>query len=37
MLGPNGVITIKGDVKQLYDYDQESCEMADVLLASIEL
>jgi hypothetical protein len=37
MLGPNGVITIKGDAKQVYDYNWESCEMADVLLASIKL
>jgi hypothetical protein len=33
----NGLISIKGDVKQSCDYDQESCEMVDALLASIEL
>jgi hypothetical protein len=35
--GLNGVISIKGDVKCDYDCDRESCEMADMLLASIEL
>jgi hypothetical protein len=34
---PNGVISIKGDIKQAYDCDRESCEMADALLASAEL
>jgi hypothetical protein len=33
----NGVISIKGDIKQAYDCDHESCEMTDALLASIEL
>jgi hypothetical protein len=37
MLGPRGVISIRGDVKQAYDYDKESCEMADRLAASAEL
>jgi hypothetical protein len=37
MLGPNGFISIKGDVKQAYDCDRESCEMIDMLLASAEL
>jgi hypothetical protein len=37
MLGPKGVISIKGDVKHAYDYDRESCETADMLLASAEL
>jgi hypothetical protein len=32
MPGPNGVISIKGDVKQAYDYDPESCETLDALL-----
>jgi hypothetical protein len=27
MLGLNGVISIKGDVKRAYDYNRESCEM----------
>jgi hypothetical protein len=26
MLGPNGVISIKGDVKRAYDGDRESCK-----------
>jgi hypothetical protein len=33
----NGLISIKGDVKKSCDYDRESCEMVDALLASIEL
>jgi hypothetical protein len=37
MLGPNGVMSIKGDVKRAYDYDQESCKMVDALLAFVEL
>jgi hypothetical protein len=37
MSGLNGVITIKEDVKRAYDCGQESCETADMLLASIEL
>jgi hypothetical protein len=32
MLAPNGVIFIKGDIKQAYDYDRERCEMVDTLL-----
>jgi hypothetical protein len=35
MSDPNRVISIKGDVKQAYNW--ESCKMADYLLASIEL
>jgi hypothetical protein len=34
MPGPNGVISIKGDVKRAYDCDRESCETVDRLLAS---
>jgi hypothetical protein len=34
---PCGVISIRGDVKWAFDYDKESCEMADRLLASTEL
>jgi hypothetical protein len=34
---PCGVISIKGDVKQAYDCDKESCEMANRLTASVEL
>jgi hypothetical protein len=37
MPGPRGVISIRGDVKQAYDYDKESCEMADRLAESTEL
>jgi hypothetical protein len=37
MLGPCGVISIRGDVKRASDCDRESCETADRLTASIEL
>jgi hypothetical protein len=37
MSGPNGVTSIKGDVKRAYNCDRESCEMANMLLASTEL
>jgi hypothetical protein len=37
MLGPHGVISIRGDVKRAYEYNRESCEMADRLMASTEL
>jgi hypothetical protein len=37
MPGPWGVMSIRGDVKQSYDYDKESCEMANRLVASVEL
>jgi hypothetical protein len=37
MSGPNGVISIKGDVKRVYAFDWESSEMTDTLLASAEL
>jgi hypothetical protein len=37
MLGLNGVISIKGDAKQAYDCDRESCKMADALHAFVEL
>jgi hypothetical protein len=37
MPGPHGVISIRGDTKQAYDYDWESCEMSDRLMASTEL
>jgi hypothetical protein len=37
MPGPRGVISIRGDIKQSYDCDKESCEMADRLTASAEL
>jgi hypothetical protein len=34
---PNGVVSVKGDVKRVYDFNRESCKMADMLLASTEL
>jgi hypothetical protein len=37
MLGPNGIISIRGDVKHACDYDRESCETTDRLLASTKL
>jgi hypothetical protein len=37
MPGPHGVISIWGDTKRAYDYDRESYETADRLMASIEL
>jgi hypothetical protein len=37
MPGPLGIISIRGDVKWAFDYDSESCETADRLLASTEL
>jgi hypothetical protein len=37
ILGPRGVISIRGDVKRAYDYDKESYEMADRLTASVEI
>jgi hypothetical protein len=37
MPGSCGVISIRGDVKRAFDYDRESCETMDRLLASIEL
>jgi hypothetical protein len=37
MLGPRGVISIRGDVKGAFDCERESCEMADRLMASVEL
>jgi hypothetical protein len=37
MLGPHGVIFIRGDIKSAYDCDKESCETADRLTAFVEL
>jgi hypothetical protein len=37
MPGPNGAISISGDVKRAYDCDRESYETVDRLLASTEL
>jgi hypothetical protein len=36
MLGPRGVISIRGDVKRAFDYEKEGCETADKLTASVE-
>jgi hypothetical protein len=37
MKGPHGVISIRGDVKRAYDYDKETCEIADKLVTSTKL
>jgi hypothetical protein len=37
MPGSRGVISIREDVKRAYDYDRESCEIANRLMASAEL
>jgi hypothetical protein len=37
MPGPRGIIAIRGDVKRAFDYDRESCKIADKLTASAEL
>jgi hypothetical protein len=37
MIGPHGVISIKGGIKRAYDNDKESCEIADTLTASTDL
>jgi hypothetical protein len=37
MVGSCGVIAIRGDVKWAFDCDTESCETADILMASVEL
>jgi hypothetical protein len=37
MLGPCGVISIRGDIKRAFDYDRESCEIVDKLMAFVEL
>jgi hypothetical protein len=37
MTSPLGVISISGDIKRAYDCNKESCEVADRLIASIEL
>jgi hypothetical protein len=34
---PRGVISIRGDVKLAFDYDRDSCEIADKLTTSLEL
>jgi hypothetical protein len=35
--GPNGIITIKADVKHTYIYDRESCDTSDRIIVSTEL
>jgi hypothetical protein len=35
--GPRGIISIKGDIKQPFDCDRESCEIADRLTVFIGL
>jgi hypothetical protein len=37
MLGPHGVISIRGDVKWAFDCNRESRETANRLLASVEV
>jgi hypothetical protein len=37
MLGPCGVISIRGDVKRAFNCDKESCKIADRLTTSVEL
>jgi hypothetical protein len=37
MPGPHGIISIRGDVKHAFDYDKESCDTTDMLMASAEL
>jgi hypothetical protein len=34
---PRGIISIRGDIKQTFDCDRESCETVDRLMASVEL
>jgi hypothetical protein len=37
MPGPHGVISIRGDVKRVFDYDRESSEIVDRLMTSAKL
>jgi hypothetical protein len=37
MPGPHGVISVRGDVMHAYDYDKESCEIADRHTTFVEL
>jgi hypothetical protein len=37
MLGPHGVISIRGDIKRAYDCDKETCETVDKLATSTKL
>src|SRR5438132_3217463 len=36
LLGPNGVITLRGDVRRSYNCDQESCTLEENLQAKAE-
>jgi hypothetical protein len=37
MLGPRGIISIRGDINWAFDYDKESCETAGRLTVSVDL
>ena len=37
MPGPSGVITLRGDHQKAYECDRESCDLADTLIASLDL
>jgi hypothetical protein len=37
MLWPHGVISIRGDIKLAFNYDRESCKIADRMTTSVEL
>jgi hypothetical protein len=37
MRAPRGVISIRGNIKRAFEYDRESCEMADRLTMSVDL
>jgi hypothetical protein len=37
MSGLCGIISIRGDIKQAFDCDKESCETVDRLTVSVEL
>ena len=37
MPGPSGVITLRGDHQKAYECDRESCDLADTIIASLDL
>ena len=37
MPGPAGVIMLRGHAKRAYKCDRESCDMADIMIASLKL
>jgi hypothetical protein len=37
MPGPRDIISIRGDIKQAFDCDSESCETTDRMMTSTEL